>query len=46
MFKRFDLKAECIAEDYSNWEDQVKIIAEECGIDMETERRDLRTVIK
>ncbi|RGY84003.1 hypothetical protein DXA21_21125 [Parabacteroides distasonis] len=46
MFKRFDLKAECIAENYSNWEDQVKIIAEECGIDMETERRDLRTVIK
>lgn len=46
MFKRFDLKAECIAEDYSNWEEQVKIIAEECGIDMETERRDLRTVIK
>ena len=39
-------RGEPIAEDYSNWEEQVKIIAEECGIDMETERRDLRTVIK
>ena len=46
MFERFDNKAECIAEDYSTWEEQISIIAEECGIDMETERRDLRTVIK
>ncbi len=46
MFKRFDLKAECIAEDYSTWEEQISIIAEECGIDMDSERRDLRTVIK
>lgn len=46
MFKRFDLKAECLADDYTTWDEQVSIIAEECGIDMETERRDLRTVIK
>lgn len=46
MLKRFDNKAECIAGDYTTWEEQVQIIAEECGIDMETERRDLRTVIK
>ena len=46
MFKRFDLKAECIAEDYSTWEEQVSIIAEECGIDMETERRELTWRLK
>ena len=46
MFERFDNKAECIAEDYSTWEEQISIIAEECGIDMDSERRDLRTVIK
>ena len=39
-------KAECIAEDFSTWEEQISIIAEECGIDMDSERRDLRTVIK
>ena len=46
MFERFDNKAEYIAEDYSTWEEQISIIAEECGIDMDSERRDLRTVIK
>ena len=46
MFERFDNKAECIAEDYSTWEEQISIIAEEWGIDMDSERRDLRTVIK
>ena len=29
MFERFDNKAECIAEDYSTWEEQISIIAEE-----------------
>lgn len=39
MFERFDNKAECLAEDYTTWDEQIKIIAEECGIDMEEERK-------
>lgn len=34
-----DNKAECLAEDYTTWDEQIKIIAEECGIDMEEERK-------
>lgn len=45
MFKRFDLKAECIAEDYSTWEEQVKIIAEECGIDMKQDAKYINVTV-
>lgn len=32
--ERMNLKAECLAEDYTTWDDQIKILADECGLDL------------
>lgn len=45
MFKRFDLKAECLADDYTTWDEQVSIIAEECGIDMKFGIKDINVTV-
>lgn len=45
MFKRFDLKAECLADDYTTWDEQVSIIAEECGIDMKQDVKDINVTV-
>lgn len=45
MFKRFDLKAECLADDYTTWDEQVSIIAEECGIDMKLGIKDINVTV-
>lgn len=45
MFKRFDLKAECLADDYTTWDEQVSIIAEECGIDMKLGIKDVNLTV-
>ena len=45
MFKRFDLKAECLADDYTTWDEQVSIIAEECGIDMKFGIKDVNVTV-
>lgn len=45
MFKRFDLKAECLADDYTTWNEQVSIIAEECGIDMKFGIKDINVTV-
>lgn len=31
--ERFNLKAECIGENYTNWADQLEILKEECGME-------------
>ena len=31
--KRFNFKAECIGEDYTDWQDQIDILREECGLE-------------
>lgn len=30
--ERFNLKAECIMEDYTTWNDQIECLREECGL--------------
>ena len=42
---RFDNKAECLAGDYTDWEDQVQILAEECGIVIEDNTRDINVKV-
>lgn len=41
FFKRLDNKAECIVGDYTDWSDQIDILAEECGIVIEDKPRSL-----
>ena len=31
--KRFNFKAECIGEDYTDWQDQIEILRDECGLE-------------
>lgn len=31
--RRFNFKAECIGEDYTDWQDQIDILKEECGLE-------------
>lgn len=31
--KRFNFKAECIGENYTDWNDQISILKEECGLE-------------
>lgn len=31
--KRFNFKAECIGENYTDWSDQISILKEECGLE-------------
>ena len=33
FMKRFNFKAECIGEDYTDWQDQIAILKEECGLE-------------
>ena len=31
--ERFNFKAECIGEDFTDWQDQIDILREECGLE-------------
>lgn len=31
--ERFEYKAECISEDYTNWNEQIEILKQECGLE-------------
>lgn len=38
--ERFNLKAECIMEDYTTWAEQTEILREECGLNYIIRRED------
>lgn len=38
--KRFNFKAECIGEDYTDWQDQIDILKEECGLEYQIRQND------
>lgn len=38
--ERFNLKAECIMDDYTNWDEQIAILKEECGLDFSIRKND------
>lgn len=40
FIKRFNLKAECLMEDYTTWDEQIQILAEECGLEMHIRKND------
>lgn len=46
MMERFWKKADCLNEDYTTWDDQTQILAEEVGIDLEVSNEDLTVKIK
>lgn len=37
---RFNLKAECIMEDYCTWQDNIQILKEEVGLDLSIRKND------
>ena len=38
--RRFNFKAECIGEDYTDWQDQIDILKEECGLEYSIRHND------
>ena len=40
FMNRFNFKAECIMEDYTTWDDQIQILAEECGLELSIRKND------
>ena len=38
--RRFNFKAECIGEDYTDWQDQISILKEECGLEYSIRQND------
>ena len=36
----FNFQAECLDEDYCTWEDQIKILRQECGLDLSIRKND------
>lgn len=37
---RFNTKAECIGEEYTDWQDQIDILREECGLEYQLRQND------
>lgn len=35
VIEAFNFQAECLSDDYCTWEDQIKVLQEECGLDLE-----------
>ena len=40
FMNRFNFKAECIMEDYTTWDEQIQILAEECGLELSIRKND------
>lgn len=40
FMKRFNFKAECIMEDYTTWDEQIQILAEECKLELNIRKND------
>ena len=38
--KRFNLKAECIMDDYTTWDEQIQALKEECGLELSIRKND------
>ena len=38
--ERFNLKAECIMDDYTTWDDQIECLREECGLNYVIRRKE------
>lgn len=40
FMKRFNFKTECIMEDYTTWEEQIQILADECKLELNIRKFD------
>lgn len=40
FIERFNTKAECIGEEYTDWQDQIDILREECGLEYQLRQND------
>ena len=40
FIKRFNFKAECIGEGYTNWKEQIDILKDECGLEYQIRMND------
>lgn len=38
--ERFNEKADCLMSDYTTWEEQIKILKDECGLDLKIRKND------
>lgn len=34
VIEEFNFQAECLSDDYCTWEDQIKVLQKECGLDL------------
>lgn len=44
--ERFNFKAECIGEDFTDWQDQIAILKEECGLEYSIRFNDRNVKLK
>jgi hypothetical protein len=40
FIERFNLKTDCLVEDYCTWSDQIQMLADECGIELSIRHND------
>ena len=40
FMNRFNFKAECIMEDYTTWDEQIQILADECKLELSIRKND------
>ena len=40
FIEAFNFQAECLDEDYCTWEDQIKILRQECGLELNIRKND------
>lgn len=40
FIREFNFQAECLADDYCSWEDQIAVLREECGLELSIRKND------
>lgn len=40
FIKEFNFQAECLADDYCSWDDQIDVLREECGLELSIRKND------
>ena len=46
FIRDFNFQAECLDEDYCTWEDQIEILRQECGLDLNIRKNDKDVRVK
>lgn len=40
FIREFNFQAECLSDDYCTWEDQIEVLRQECGLDLDIRKND------